>query len=279
MILVFTACDKDYEKSVKDESDYEINLKSFEPDVTVKGGGEGGRYDKVIVEELVKNPDCKYEVVSGIVEFYFEEDMVFSVHFGNGECDGLAMITWLKEDGSTPIREVDVWRLFKKNHGENEEDHKKCFVLVLPVDFIMPDGSSYTVEQKEDWRVLRDWYVENLGYEETPAMQFPVDIQFEDGEIITVNNEREMLRYKEACEGEEPKLTKVITEELQRSEECNGEIVAGLIDFYDQERNWVLSIDFGSGECDGIATKCWINKETQKRECEDFNVTDWKPQP
>lgn len=277
LVLVFTACKKDGDQKLKDDYTFEINLKSFEPDITVKGGGENGRYEKLIIEELVKNPDCKYEIVSGIIEFYLEDEMVFSVHFGNGSCDGIATITWVKDNGSTQSKEVDVWRLFKKHNGENGEDKDKCFILILPVDFQMPDGSTLTVAEREDWRALKAWYHENPGYEELPEMQYPVEIKFRAGEIVTVTNEREMARYKEGCEDLKPRFHKVITEELIRSEDCNGEIVSGLIDFYNNERVWVYSIDFGNGDCDGIATKCWINKETLEQECEDFDIRDWKP--
>lgn len=278
MILAFTACKKDKEKSLTDDTTYEINLKSFEPEVTILGGGEAGKYAKVIVEKLVKNPDCKYEIVSGFVEFYLEEEMVFAVHFGSGLCDGLATITWIKEDGTTHRKEVDVWKLFKKKEGDNHSFRDKCFRLVLPVDYLMPDGSLFTVAQKEDWTVLRVWHQENPGYEEKPIMQFPVEILFRGGEYVTVNDEREMFYYKKGCDDEsnKPKLTKVISEELVRSEECEGEIVSGLIEFYNERREWVYSIEFGDGICDGLATKCW-NNTNQERECKEVDVSHWMP--
>jgi hypothetical protein len=33
--------------------------------------------------------------------------------------------------------------------------------------------------------------------------------------------------------------------------------VSGLIEFHDENDNWVASIDFGDGECDEWATKTW----------------------
>jgi hypothetical protein len=33
--------------------------------------------------------------------------------------------------------------------------------------------------------------------------------------------------------------------------------VSGLIEFHDENDNWVASIDFGGGECDEWATKTW----------------------
>ena len=40
--------------------------------------------------------------------------------------------------------------------------------------------------------------------------------------------------------------------------------VSGLIEFHDENDNWVASIDFGDGECDEWATKTWdINVFTE----------------
>jgi len=40
--------------------------------------------------------------------------------------------------------------------------------------------------------------------------------------------------------------------------------VSGLIDFHDENDNWIASIDFGDGECDEWATKTWdINVFTE----------------
>lgn len=273
-LFVFTSCNKESDEKVKNQPSTFINFKSMEPEILVKGTGDKDDYTMKIIEDLVKEKRCKYEVVSGLVEFYYQQEMVFSVDFGNGNCDGLALVTWIKEDGSTHSSRVDVWRLFKKDEQIEKE---KCFILVFPVHYLMPDGSDFVVEVKDDWAALRAWYENHPDYNAKPIMQYPVDIKFKSGRIITVTNEREMMRYKKRCNDNDDKLIKVISEELIRSETCNGEIVSGLIEFYDQKRNWLFSINFGDGECDGIATKCWIDKETDERDCKDFDVNDWKP--
>ncbi|NOR88236.1 MAG: hypothetical protein GQ527_11555 [Bacteroidales bacterium] len=271
-LFVFTSCNKDNDKNVTDEKSTYIYFKSLEPEVLVKGSGDKDDYTMRIIEDLVKEKSCKYEVVSGLVEFYYQQEMVFSVNFGNGNCDGLAVVTWVKEDGSTKSIRVDVWRLFKK-----DDDLDKCFELVLPIHYLMPDDSDFIIETKDDWAALRAWYENHPNYNAKPIMQYPVDIEFKGDKIITVTNERELMRYKEGCDSSDDKIIEVISEELIRSESCNGEVVSGLIEYYDQKRNWLFSINFGDGECDGIATKCWIDKETEERDCTDFDVNDWKP--
>ena len=33
--------------------------------------------------------------------------------------------------------------------------------------------------------------------------------------------------------------------------------VSGLFEYYDENNNWVASLDYGDGTCDHIATKTW----------------------
>ena len=76
---------------------------------------------------------------------------------------------------------------------EDERDREQCFELVYPVTFIMPDRSTITIDNEEDWGGIRSWYEANPGSEEEPALQYPVDIVYEtdDGTvtvtIMTVN--------------------------------------------------------------------------------------------
>ncbi len=188
LVLVFTSCEKkDTNKDTKISQTTDISLKCFEPEVIVKGGGDKEDYRKVVVEELVKKEECKWEVVSGIIEYYYQDEMVFSINFGNGQCDGVATISWL-ENETIESKVVDVWKLFL--NGTNDKD-KKYFVI----------------------------------------------------------------------------------EELVKSEECDYEIVSGIIEYQDKSGNPYVTIDFGNGECDGIATKCRTKEGVT--ECDDFNVDYW----
>ena len=85
----------------------------------------------------------------------------------------------------------------------DEEDDRECFELVLPVIFVMPDGSIITVENDEGWGNLRDWYMNNNETEEEPALQYPVDISYEDGTTLTINSDEEMEAAEEDCSDDE----------------------------------------------------------------------------
>ena len=85
-----------------------------------------------------------------------------------------------------------------------EEDYgRECFELVLPIIFNMPDGSTITVVDDDSYMAIRNWYVDNDGYDDVePHLQYPVEIiyQTEDGDsTFTINSDAEMLEAKEEC--------------------------------------------------------------------------------
>lgn len=77
----------------------------------------------------------------------------------------------------------------------------ECFSLVLPVTFLMPDGSNLTVENGDGYVDLRAWYDANSGTEGRPEIQFPVEIITADGETATINNAEELEEAYEDCSG------------------------------------------------------------------------------
>lgn len=106
------------------------------------------------------------------------------------------------KDGTTATlsNEVDMRRAMDSCKGEEDKDDKgRCFELVLPVTFTMPDGTEITIETKEDHALIKAWYEAHPDVKEKPAIQFPVDIIYKDGETKTINNEEEMHLAKKAC--------------------------------------------------------------------------------
>ena len=57
------------------------------------------KYDKIIVEPIVKLEDCVY-IVSGIVEFYKGDAWIATIDFGDGTCDEWATKYW---DGGSKV--------------------------------------------------------------------------------------------------------------------------------------------------------------------------------
>ncbi len=87
-----------------------------------------------------------------------------------------------------------------KSDWDRDEDKGdwKCFDLVLPVTYVMPDRSTITVENENDWTAIRDWYEANPESEEKPELQFPVNVEFDD-ETITVNSAEELRELTQEC--------------------------------------------------------------------------------
>ena len=79
-------------------------------------------------------------------------------------------------------------------------DRHECFELVLPVTFIMPDGSTITVENENGYIAIRNWYAANPGVRDEPALQYPVDVVFDDGTTQTINNDEELRAAYAACD-------------------------------------------------------------------------------
>jgi hypothetical protein len=99
--------------------------------------------------------------------------------------------------------------------GKDDDNDRECFELVLPVTYVMPDGSTITVADKEDWAEVRGWYETNPDSKEEPDLQYPVDISYRDGTTQTISNEDTMSAAKEDCgEGSESdSMTQDVCEE------------------------------------------------------------------
>lgn len=76
----------------------------------------------------------------------------------------------------------------------------RCFKLVFPVTFTMPDGSEITLESEDDWELINAWYEANPDESERPALVYPVDIMYRGDSIVTVNSAEEMRAARAICE-------------------------------------------------------------------------------
>ena len=90
-------------------------------------------------------------------------------------------------------------RKLKSKRDRGDKDGFKCFELVLPATFVMPDGSSITVEDENSYMAVRDWFANNSDSKEKPTLQYPVNIIYRDGDTQTINNDEEMGNTKADC--------------------------------------------------------------------------------
>lgn len=82
----------------------------------------------------------------------------------------------------------------------DEKEDWKCFDLVLPITFIMPDGSTITVSNDDEnsWEEIKSWYESNPDSEEKPSLQYPVDIILGQ-DNFTVESEEDMREIYHRC--------------------------------------------------------------------------------
>ena len=90
----------------------------------------------------------------------------------------------------------------RKLEDTNEKRKKRrnpCFQFVFPVDFIMADETSITLNSKEDWILLRDWREANPDATSRPQLVFPLNITLEDGTVQTLIDRDELKVVKDSC--------------------------------------------------------------------------------
>lgn len=88
-----------------------------------------------------------------------------------------------------------------KSNCEVDRRRGRCFELVFPVTFTMPDGTTnITLASRDDWSLIAAWYEANPDAENRPDLVFPVDITYRNDSTITVNSAEEMHIARAVCE-------------------------------------------------------------------------------
>ncbi|MBC8400410.1 MAG: hypothetical protein ISR95_07475 [Candidatus Marinimicrobia bacterium] len=92
-----------------------------------------------------------------------------------------------------------VYRMCAGRDKDRDDRDRKCFDLIYPVNFIMPDGSTITVDDREGWLDVKAWYIDHPDSDARPELQYPVDIIYRDGTTVTVNTTNEMQAARADC--------------------------------------------------------------------------------
>jgi len=191
-ILFIISCETDITKS-KESNDYELIQAIISAEKI-----------SISMDEL---PSESQAVVEQDFYDYFSTDA--SVASGLGyevELAGLGHRTGSRNEVYFNMkgRKLDPYDDDRKDEFYWDRDEKedwKCFNLVLPVTFIMPDGSTITVssDNENSWYEIKDWYELNSDAEEKPSLQYPIDITF-DGATVSINNDDEMRELYRRCD-------------------------------------------------------------------------------
>lgn len=87
-----------------------------------------------------------------------------------------------------------------KSNCEVDRRRGRCFELVFPVTFTMPDATDITLASREDWNLIDAWYEANPDATDRPDLVFPVDITYRNDSTITVNSQEELIAARAICE-------------------------------------------------------------------------------
>ena len=128
---------------------------------------------------------------SHIVKVEFAKDLGYKVFL---ETDNESRVevkseVYFSKEGKQ-LLDTNSKRNFKRN---------KCFQFVFPIDFIMPDNTSITLDSKEEWVMIKDWYAANKGIKRRPKLVFPVEVTIEDGSLQTLIDRDDLRRMKDSC--------------------------------------------------------------------------------
>ena len=112
------------------------------------------------------------------------------------------LVNIIYRDGSTKtINNAEEMKSTKADCRKWDDDKKDwdCFRLVYPITFILPDNSVILMADEKDWMELKSWYEVNPDIEERPILEYPVEINYRNGDTKTLNNDEEMASAKEDC--------------------------------------------------------------------------------
>ncbi len=200
--LMINSCTESSEIiSEQQEVNEALSLEELDSGINLKHGNNCDDYDIVIAEELVQDENCDDEYVSGIIEFYYDGELILSIDFGDGSCDGTVTLTYLNFNGQFLTEDICICDLF--DDDDDDDEYEDCFEIVYPISFTMPDESVLTIESEDELTLLWEWYEENPGNFEEPILNFPIDVVYPDGTTETVNSEEELEDLYENCEDDD----------------------------------------------------------------------------
>jgi hypothetical protein len=120
-------------------------------------------------------------------------------------CEQVALLEDAFELALQEILSEEQLDLLEQLRAQHRQQHRimGCFRLVLPVTFVMPDGTTIVVEDRADHAEIRAWYEANPEVTDRPELQYPVDIVYRDGEIVTIDDADAMAAARDDCHSDD----------------------------------------------------------------------------
>jgi hypothetical protein len=100
------------------------------------------------------------------------------------------------------IESYEMLRRLKKRcfRPDRPFDRFRCFRIVFPVTLVFPDGSTLEVGNEHEMRAaIREWKENNPATDVPITFEFPIEIKYKNGEIVTVESGEQLFRLKKKC--------------------------------------------------------------------------------
>ena len=98
-----------------------------------------------------------------------------------------------------------------KKEKDDKGDKAKCFTMIYPISFTMPDGSTATYSDEDAMNNgLKTWYNANPNATTKPTFVYPADVKLKDGMVKTISTETEMIKLKKWCDGDKVKCFEMV---------------------------------------------------------------------
>ena len=76
----------------------------------------------------------------------------------------------------------------------------KCFKPIFPITLNFADGTSATVNDKEEAKAAKEaWKAANPDATERPSIAMPFDVQLKDSTIVSITSQEDLDALKETC--------------------------------------------------------------------------------
>lgn len=113
----------------------------------------------------------------------------------------LIIIACNKDDNVTEVENFVDSTIAKMEDGRMG-GKKLCYELIYPVTVNFADGTSAEVNSKPELRdAIRSWKEANPDADQRPELAFPLSLLDEDGNVIEVLNQEELIALKSTCRG------------------------------------------------------------------------------
>ena len=79
---------------------------------------------------------------------------------------------------------------------------RRCFRINYPININFPDGTSVSVESREEaLTAIMEWVEANPDATERPQIDFPIEVTLRNGETVTVETREQLRRLRRICRG------------------------------------------------------------------------------